>query len=293
MQSDLLHLFSVLDKHATPLSEELIVEMQRRSRELTKAKPKAGNFWESPSFSRWSGLVQSEEGSAANRRRHSFLEEWHSTLQHLRDIGTTVSQPENRPNWISSSAPAGAQADQFLHAFYYQHTFDGRKANYEKFFEQNRNCRDNAVVEALDWWRQLPKAPSSEEKMLNITAPFLRSELVEERIADMTYDKFHDVCWSVHAIKDYARRVSNNAVGLPENSNGYTMEEKVAALSNRIWNDRSSSGSLVRELLHYILYDGPEQQLPERLWQGVSDPKWKLPGLGISALGELVPARKP
>ena len=89
-------------------------------------------------------------------------------------------------------------------------------------------------------------------------------------------------------IKDYARRVSNRAVGLPEKRNGYTREVKVAALSKRIWNDQASAGALVKELLHYILYGGTEQQLPERLWQGVADPKWKLAGLGISALGEIV-----
>jgi hypothetical protein len=30
------------------------------------------------------------------------------------------------------------------------------------------------------------------------------------------------------------------------------------------------------------------EQLPERLWQAVTDPKWKIDGLRISALGELV-----
>ena len=286
--SDLLHLFAVLDEHATPLSEEVLKEMQSRSRVLINAEPNIGNFWGSPSFTKWSGLVRTEVGSATDRRRQRFLEEWHSTLQHLRDIGTTVSQPRNQPIWISSSAPVGAQADQFLHAHYYQRTFEGRKANYAEFFEQNKNRRDEAVAEVLDWWRQLPVAPPSEEKMLNVTAPFLRLELTEERLASMTYGKFQEICLSVHAIKDYARRVSNRAVGLPKKRNRYTREEKVAALSKRIWNDQASAGALVRELLHYILYGGPEQQLPERLWQGVADPKWKLPGLGISALGEIV-----
>ena len=136
----------------------------------------------------------------SHRRQQSFLEEWHSTLQHLRDIGTTVSQPRNQPIWISSSAPVGAQADQFLHAHYYQRTFEGRKAKYAEFFEQNKNRRDEAVAEALDWWRQLPVAPSSEEIMLNVTAPFLRLELTEERLAAMTYGKFQEICLSVHAI---------------------------------------------------------------------------------------------
>jgi hypothetical protein len=62
----------------------------------------------------------------------------------------------------------------------------------------------------------------------------------------------------------------------------------VAALSARIWNDSSSNGDRVRNLLQYVLYEGSAELLPERLWQGVSDPEWKIDGLGIGALGEIV-----
>jgi hypothetical protein len=82
--------------------------------------------------------------------------------------------------------------------------------------------------------------------------------------------------------------VPNKAVDLPENGTRYTIPQKVAALSKRIWNDQLSAGARVRSLLHYILYGGVSEQLPERLWQGVNDPKWKIDGLGISALGEIV-----
>lgn len=288
MVNDLLYLFATLEAHATPLTEELLQEMARRVKVLAATAPDSSGFWASPSFTKWPGLVQTAPKSASDRKRQTFLEEWHSTLQDLRDIGAKVSQLENRPAWISDSAPAGAQADQFLHAHYYQRTFDGRKANYASFFEQNKDRREVALAEALDWWRQLPQAPSSEDEMLNITAPFLRSALTEERLASMQYEEFQNICMGVHAIKDYARRVPNKSVGLADDGNCYTIPEKVAALSMRIWNDRSSSGVRVNEMIKYILYGGPGEQLPERLWQAVTDPKWKLEGLGISALGELV-----
>ena len=44
----------------------------------------------------------------------------------------------------------------------------------------------------------------------------------------------------------------------------------------------------MKQLVKFILYGGPEAQLPERIWTAVHDPKWKMEGLGISALGELV-----
>lgn len=77
-------------------------------------------------------------------------------------------------------------------------------------------------------------------------------------------------------------------MGLADDGTRYTIPEKVAALSKRIWNDRSSDGARVNELLRHVLYGGSNEQLPDRLWLAVTDPKWKIDGLGISALGELV-----
>jgi hypothetical protein len=233
-------------------------------------------------------LVYTGAANASSRRRTDFLKEWHATLQELRYIGDAVSRPTNRPGWISAAAPAGAHADQFLHAHYYQRTFHGRKANYAAFFEAKKTRRAEALAEAMEWWRQLSAAPSSEAEMLNVTAPFLQSALSEERVRLMSYDNFYDICMGVHAIKDYARRVPNKSVGLPDNGIRYTIPEKVAALSKRMWDDSSSNGGRVRELIGYVLYSGSGDQLPERLWQGVAGSKWRVDGLGISALGELV-----
>src|SRR5690349_13920494 len=76
--------------------------------------------------------------SAAQKRRDTYLKEWYATLEQLRSIGASVSRPENRPGWVNGAAPAGAQADQFLHAYYYQRTFDGAKANYPAHYEKNK-----------------------------------------------------------------------------------------------------------------------------------------------------------
>ena len=196
--------------------------------------------------------------------------------------------PENRPAWISGSAPSGAQADQFLHAHYYQRTFDGRKARYAEFFEENRGKRDVALAEAIAWWSKLRKSPEGEDVMLNTTAPSLQAALSSKNLPQMDYAKFRDVCFGVHAIKDYARRVANRSVSLLEDGTKYTIPEKVDALSRRIWLDKSAGGNDLKQLLHFILHSGSASELPERLWLGVNDPKWKLDGLGVSALGELV-----
>jgi hypothetical protein len=123
--------------------------------------------------------------------------------------------------------------------------------------------------------------------MLNVTAPALQAALAEPRLAVMSYSEFRQVCGGVYAIADYSRRVSNKAVNLPDGT-PYTMPQKIDALTARIWNDQGANGARVRSLLHYILYGGPFNELPERLWQGIDSPNWKVERLGISALGELV-----
>ena len=202
---DVLDLFATLDRHSTPLTEELIEVMRKRSKQIAAAQPSDEEFWQSTSFKTWSGLVQTAKKKAQDLKRQTFLEEWHSTLQQLRDIGKIVSMPENRPAWISGSAPSGAQADQFLHAHYYQRTFDGRKARYAEFFEENRGKRDVALAEAIAWWSKLRKSPEGEDVMLNTTAPSLQAALSSKNLPQMDYAKFRDVCFGVHAIKDYAR----------------------------------------------------------------------------------------
>ncbi len=287
MAGDIQELFSVLDTNSTPLTDELFREMKKRADALGKFIPNAEDFWNSPSFKKWSGLVQSAPKAALDKRRQAFLEEWHSTLQELRDIGDRVRMPENRPKWIGDSAPAGAQADQFLHAHYYQRTFDGRKAQYAQFYESNKSRRSVALKEAIDWWRNLPNAPTHEDQMLNKTAPFLRKALSEESLEHLNEDIFREICMGVHSIKEYARRVPNRTVGLPENGTRYTIPEKVFALARRIWNGSSADGKKIDAILRAILYGGSDEQLPERLWRAVIDPNWKIEGLGISALGEI------
>lgn len=288
MAGEIQQLFATLDAHSTPLTEELLKEMQKRVAALGKTHSAVDEFWNSPSFKKWPGLIQTAPKKALDKRRQAFLEEWHSTLQDLRDIGQRVQMPENRPKWVTDSAPAGAQADQFLHAHYYQRTFDGRSARYTEFYEVNKLRRDAALTEAIAWWRSLPKAPTNEDEMLNTTAPFLRKSLSEDSLERLSEGTFREICMGVHSIKDYARRVPNRAVGLPENGTRYTISQKVAALARRVWNASSGDGKKISETLLDVLYGGPDEQLPERLWRSVSDPSWKIEGLGISAMGEIV-----
>jgi len=287
IEADLFKLFSELRKHATQLSEEVVEAMAGRAKVIASKIADHSEFWANPSFETWPGLVHTGAGNASERKRQSFLQEWRATLQYLRDIGTRIAKDENRPDWIRRSAPAGAQADQFLHA-HYEQALVGRKSNYEALHKVNRHRPEAALEKAILWWRESREAPGCEEEMLNVSAPFLRGALAKDNLDSMTEEQFRKICMSVHAIKDYARRVENRSVGLPSAGTAYPIPEKVKALSQRIWNDRSTNGATVLDLLRHVLYEGAENKLPERLWQAISDPEWKIKGLGVSALGELV-----
>ncbi|SDF29284.1 phospholipase D-like domain-containing protein [Bosea robiniae] len=287
MSLEIEKIFETLERNSTPLTEELFRIMRIRAFMLGKIDTGIGEFWKEPSIKKWAGLVKNSPSSALEQRRSQFLSEWHATLQDIRNIGALVSVAENRPIWVPEKAPAGAQADQFLHAHYYERTIDEhRKTQYRAHYERNKSRREEALQEAVEWWRALKHAPSNEETMLSATAPFLRNSLTAEALTAMTQEQFEGICSKVHAITDYARRVSNASVKLP-GGRRYSIPEKIKALAARIWMDSTGSGAHVKEQLNHVLYGGSAEDLPTRLWAAVSDPKWKIDGLGISALGEL------
>jgi len=287
MTNDILGMFNVLEEKSRELSDELLSMMKQREKYINTSKPKSDSFWKHSSLMKCPCFVSPGVKSASSQKRDIFLKEWYATLQDLRDIGVKVGLPENRPSWIDPSVPPGAQADQFLHAYYDQRTFDGRNANYESHYEKNKIQKNDALLEAIDWWRNIPSAPSGIDEMLHHTVPTLKELLSKDSLEKLTYERFKDICSGVWSIKSYSRRVPKKAVGLKDDKQ-YTDSERIEALSKHIWQDRSSGGLSVQKLLLHILYGGPDDQLPERLWQAVAEKKWKVGGLGISSLGELV-----
>lgn len=286
---DLERMFSMLDKNASPLTVELRDLMIERSKRIAAANTGDPHFWKHPSVKPWTGLVTREPKAGNDKRRDAFLTEWNSTLQFLRDIASRVSQPHYRPSWIEPNASPGAQADQFLHAHYYSNTFEGQQARYEQHFEANKARPAAALEVAMQWWSQLPAPPSTrydEQTTVNVTTPMLIELLSEKSLKQISEDDFRQkVVGNVHAIMEYARRVRNEAVALPDGQK-YSLEDKQDALAKFLWRQRNASGQGVLELLHDVLYGGPQDHVPLRIWQAVNDPKKRIERFGISAIGE-------
>src|SRR3546814_16177265 len=83
------------------------------------------------------------------------------------------------------------------------------------------------------------------------------------------------VAGDVHAMIEFSRRVRNSIVGLQSSGIAYTIPQKLDALTAHIWNSKAENGSSVTVVIAHILYGGPDDLLPERLWEAVADPKWK------------------
>ncbi|NTC82528.1 MULTISPECIES: phospholipase D family protein [Rhizobium/Agrobacterium group] len=287
---ELEQLFAQIEAHAAPLTQELFDLLSARNKELTRrklAQKEADEAFNATTLvPHFPGLARTSTKSANEKRRQAFLDEWNSTIQTIRDIAAKISVDANRPSWVGATAPLGAQADQFLHAHYYQNTFDGRRADFESHFTKNRNDPDAAVEITIKWWRKLPDS-SAENRMLNKTAPALRRAFSEELLPGLTEDQFVKVLGKVHATREYARRAPNRLIGL-KGGQPYDIPEKVDALARHIYRAPTRGGVSALETLSYILYGGRIDDVPQRLWDAIVDPKRKIELIGVSALGEIV-----
>jgi hypothetical protein len=291
MDMELRDFFRRIDENASPLSDELFRTIEIRAQQLQKLaeqdREQRRRFLDTSSIHHWEGLLREPHSTAVARRRTAFLGEWYSTLQDLRSIGETVSRNGNRPVWIPEDVPTGAQADQFLHAHYYNNVIEGRRSRYEELFEANRGNPEQALNRAIDWWRNLPGPPSGEDRTLLEWAPFLRNSLSRDRILELSESEFEAICHRVWSIQDHARRMANITLNLTERQ-PYDIPTKTTALAKFLFSRRSRNGSNVLEVIYHVLYDGTDDSVPERLWEAIAADAWRIEHFGISALGELV-----
>lgn len=292
IEDDLDNFFYELNKISHPLTEEVynhLCEIEKNKKALNeeieniKKKFKKGSKipYEDP-------LIRASEKTSLQRRRDEFLREWNRTLQIMRDIADRVFDDSCRPSWIAGNVPKGVQADQFLHAHYYENVMDGNRSQHDMFFEKNKTNPEKALIKAMKWWKTLRGAPGDEDVMISDWAPYLLEKLSKEHILKMSKDEFIEVCSRIHAIRVHARQTSNEALGLPENTPSMTMDERAKIFGKWMFRKRSKTGKSPLEVINFVLYGGNGDDLPFRLWEAINEKKWYIPHLGISSLGELV-----
>lgn len=207
----------------------------------------------------------------------------------MRSIAKAVASDQWRPGWMPDGVAAGAQADQFLHAFYYHRVREGNHYRVEEMFRQNTNRRESALFEYLQEWKDDKYGHMGEFKMLSDWAPRIEKTFARAALESLSEDAWVDAARCVHAIRDYAGKQSAEDIGPldahPEH------DEKVRRHCRNLWTRRSASGRSVADLLRYVIW-GPGS-VAERLWRGHRDPEWKIAGIGLSTLGEIVGWARP
>jgi hypothetical protein len=227
--------------------------------------------------------IPSHQRSEAN-----FIREWNQTLQLIRDISERLIKPENKPNWITGNVPKGVIADQFLHAYYYNQVKEGSSYPYREFNQKNKENPENALLVAIDWWRNLGSAPSSEDIHINEWAPEIRERLSRGIIVGMSEQDFIEVCFRTHAIRDHAARIGHQVFGLEHQLHKMSRDERAKYFGSWLYQQRSHDGSTPCEIIDFVLYGGLVNETPKRLFEACSNSDQKIPHLGISSLGEII-----
>jgi hypothetical protein len=210
----------------------------------------------------------------------------------LRDIADRVSSPQYRPTWIPEDIPKGAQADQFIHAYYYKNVRGHRGSEWVNAAQAKNSANPMAALEeAMRWWKNSDFDHTGERLMLLDHARTLKALFSKEKLKQLTMDEFTQAMCLVHAFKDHANKRNNLELGLPPTAQ--PAEVKAIAHAKWIWNERSSTRRTVLEVLNYVIWGNGSVE--SRVWQASNNPAsgWVISRLKESSLGEIVGWARP
>ncbi|TGD72181.1 phosphatidylserine/phosphatidylglycerophosphate/cardiolipin synthase family protein [Mangrovimicrobium sediminis] len=277
---------------AIGLTEEIVAEQEAiqalRSKQIHSLDTEALKL---RSVKTWGGPVEvSNKGKAIDKRRINFVKEWTEGLTFLREIAQQA--PDFRPRWLHEDVPPAWQADQFLHAYYYNEVQDGARHPYEDFYVKHRADPAGAVVRTLQWWSRLPDPPSHEDEHCHVRAPIIQRFLAKDRLAHITLEDFIEVCAANHSTMDHVRRMRLSVLGL-EDTPGATEHQRARAFASWLWEKRNKKGESVVDLLKYVLDGGPAKELPNRIFDVTSLEERKLAHFGTNQVAELAGWARP
>jgi hypothetical protein len=270
---------------AFPLTREIVDELEKikeaRSGEFDLDK-KAMKL---RSIDEFHGLVLISGKSSYDRKMDSFRSEWLEALTYLRNIAEQVVN--YKPSWVNENVPASWQADQMLHAYYYNCVREGNRHPFEEYHLKNKSNPAAALKEVLIWWSELNEPPTSEDMTFYEYAPFIRSALSKGKLLDLTLDEFEKVCGYTHATLDHLIKVSVSLLGVHDRDS-LSRDERLPLFAKWLWEQRNNKGQSVIQLVYDILYGGDNDKMWERLYHATHDSDLKIPHYGINSIGEII-----
>lgn len=293
MMEELAGFFEDLDSLSHPLTDEVyknLMDLSDSMDQIKKLRAKEQErFDQGRLLPLQPPLTLETKMSSGQRRREAFLREWNSTLTILRNIETKVSTPKNRPAWVESSVPAGVQADQFLHAYYYETVRTATEGSrHWEFHEENRSNPELAESKSMKWWAALESPPHDEDTMMYDWAPLVKEKTAKGVVRGLSKEEFAEVCARVHALRDHSLRVKHTTFGSSVPLPKMGQEERVRLLADYLYDRRNSKGRGILDTIYYVLWGGPEEDVPNRIFDAATREEWRIPHFGISSIGELV-----
>ncbi len=125
-------------------------------------------------------------------------------------------------------------------------------------------------------------------------APLVESLCDRERLLDLTLDELATLFKHIHATRDHlTRRKRLNF--MPPDAMQWTLERRIEALIEHLWNKRAPNKMSLPQVLHYVVWgkDGWETEpVTMRLWKA-SKGEAAIPHIGIGTLGEVLGWARP
>jgi hypothetical protein len=238
----------------------------------------------------WEGPAAVVRETAMNRHKSNFINEWQNGLAVLKSIADVA--PQYRPKWLNEEVPAEWQADQFLHAYYYNEVVNGNKHPVEDFFLKHMRDPARATRLALLWWSELPSPPSNEDENCHVLAPLIRKHLSRDGLENMTVEHFAEVCIANHSTMDHIRRMTHADLGVDQNSE-LDFRSRAEAFARLLWSRRNKRGEHVVELIKFILDGGSKYDIASRVFEAAKSPNRRFSHLGPNQLAELAGWARP
>jgi hypothetical protein len=281
--------FEQVQSNATPLTREIAEQLKKARDNHGKAEwPNEQEFNRTRIIPRLDSIVSITRRPAVEQRKTDFINEWNQTLEYLREIGSRLLLPENRPEWLPPRAARGVLADQFLHAYFLNIVKDGNAHPFAEMHDKNRNSKELALSSALKWWAGLRSPPGNSAIHISQWAPFVQAKLRAENLRTTSEEEFVELCKRIHSLSEHARQVNPETLGLERKTAPMNRDECTERFARWLFNQKTRRKQSCLDVIHHVLYGGTKAETPNRLFNACYDPQWKIPHLGISALGEMV-----
>lgn len=223
-----------------------------------------------------------------NQDKLEFLQEWRDTQTKIEYIQNLVKKNVINPNWVNKSTDISIVTDQILHVYYSLCTNDSEydDTNLEavnRKYEENKNRTESAIIEAIEYWNNLPAPIENEDVYINQGAPSNKTILANLKTRKLTDKELFTVFDQNHSAITHARQMDNSIFGLPKEYHG-TLDDKCRHYVTWIQEQRTKDGLDINDVLKYLLY-GPGD-IENRVFEVLNNDHYKMDHFKHSVVGE-------